>query len=297
MNTPAQVLDVLLELALSEDLGDGDRTAEWTVPSESRSRARVVAKASAVVAGLEVARKVFLRVDPALEVTPQVEEGEFVNSGTPLLEVVGSTRSILTAERTALNFLGRLSGIATLTRAFVRAAEGTRARITDTRKTTPGWRALEKGAVRWGGGTNHRMGLYDRVLVKENHAWAAGGVGPAAQIIYRRNEEALPVEIEVRTLEELDQLRGLPVDCILLDNFSTEHLREAVHRVGTWDEPRPELEASGNMSLARIPEVAATGVDWISVGALTHSAPVADFSLLLDGLAPLDLSSPPPETS
>jgi nicotinate-nucleotide pyrophosphorylase (carboxylating) len=297
MTSPTESLDLLIGLALSEDLGDGDRTAEWTVPAESRSRARVVAKSRAVVSGLAVARKVFLRVDPDLQVEVRAEDGDLVQPGTVLLDVVGPTRAILSGERTALNFLGRLSGVATLTRAFVDAAAGTQARITDTRKTTPGWRALEKGAVRAGGGSNHRMGLYDMVLVKENHAAAAGGVERAARIIHGKNTERLPVEIEVRTLEELDRLRGLPVDRILLDNFSTPDLSLAVVRVQGWDAPRPALEASGNMALARIPEVAATGVDWISVGALTHSAPVADFSLLLDEVPPLGSPVGSPEGS
>ena len=280
-----RALQGLVESGLAEDVGDGDRTTLWTVPAGTRSRAHVVAKESLMVAGLEAAVKVFRKVDPGLEVTLRAEEGERVERNRVVLEIHGSTRSLLTGERTALNFLGRLSGIATLTRSFVAAAEGTRARITDTRKTTPGWRELEKAAVRAGGGVNHRMGLYDMILVKENHIAAAGGVEAAVEAVARANLEGLPVEVEVRSLEELECLRGWPVDRVLLDNLSTSELQEAVGRVEKWPAPRPELEASGNMTLDRIPEVAATGVHWISVGALTHSAPVADFSLLVEGVA------------
>jgi nicotinate-nucleotide pyrophosphorylase (carboxylating) len=280
-----RALEALVEGGLAEDVGDGDRTSMWTVPASARSRAHVVAKEPLVVAGLEAAVRVFRKVDSGLEVTLRAAEGEKVEVGQVVLELHGFALSLLMAERTALNFLGRLSGIATLTRSFVTAAEGTRARITDTRKTTPGWRELEKAAVRAGGGVNHRMGLYDMVLVKENHIAAAGGIEAAVDAVGRANLEGLPVEVEVRSLEELERLRGWPVDRVLLDNFSTSELDEAVERVEKWPAPRPELEASGNMTLDRIPEVAATGVRWISVGALTHSAPVADFSLLVEGVA------------
>jgi nicotinate-nucleotide pyrophosphorylase (carboxylating) len=283
--TMERALEGLVERGLAEDVGDGDRTTVWTVPAGTRSRADVVAKEPLVVAGLEAAVAVFRKVDPGLQVTLRGAEGERVERGQVVLEVVGPARALLTAERTALNFLGRLSGIATLTRSFVMAAEGTRARITDTRKTTPGWRELEKAAVRAGGGVNHRMGLYDMVLVKENHIAAAGGIEAAVGAVERANREGLPVEVEVRSLGELERLRGWPVDRVLLDNFPTSALEEAVERVRGWPAPRPELEASGNMTLDRIPQVAGTGVHWISVGALTHSAPVADFSLLMEEVA------------
>lgn len=274
----------LVERGLAEDVGDGDRTTLWTVASGARSRATIVAQDSVVVAGMEVTSRVFYEVDPALEVTARVREGEEVERGQVVLELQGSARSVLTAERTALNFLGRLSGIATLTRSFVMAAKGTRAVITDTRKTTPGWRVLEKAAVRAGGGENHRMGLHDMVLVKENHIAAAGGIEAAVDAVRKANTQGLLVEVEVRSLDELARLRGLRVDRVLLDNFTTPTLQQAVERVRGWSEPRPGLEASGNMTLERIPAVAATGVRWISVGALTHSAPVADFSLLMEGV-------------
>jgi nicotinate-nucleotide pyrophosphorylase (carboxylating) len=281
-----RMLDALVRQALEEDVGDGDRTTAWTVPPGASCRARVVAKQDVVVSGLDAALEVFRQVDPRLRVLPRVEEGRHVRAGEVILEVEGPTASLLTGERTALNFLGRLSGVATLTRAFVEAVAGTGARIMDTRKTTPGWRRLEKAAVRAGGGENHRLGLWDMVLVKENHVAAAGGVEAAVDAVARANREGLPVEVEVRSLEELDRLRGRPVDRILLDNLSTSALREAADRVAAWPEPRPELEASGNMTLERVPGVASTGVQWISVGALTHSAPVADFSLLVEGAEP-----------
>jgi nicotinate-nucleotide pyrophosphorylase (carboxylating) len=279
-------LDDLVRRSLAEDLGDGDRTTCWTVPRGARSRAIVVARHPLVVAGLEPLVRVFRQADPELDVTPAVQEGDHVEAGRTVLEVQGPTAPLLTAERTALNFLGRLSGIATLTSAFVEAVEGTGARITDTRKTTPGLRPLEKAAVRAGGGANHRMGLHDMVLVKENHVAAAGGIRAALEAVHRQNLEGLPVEVEVRSLEELELLRGLPVDRALLDNLSTPLLQEAVRRVQAWPSPRPELEASGNMTLERVREVAETGVQWISVGALTHSAPVADFSLLVEEAGP-----------
>jgi len=274
----------LLEAAIEEDLGSqGDLTTAWTIGVEHRSRATVLAKESLVPAGITLAREVFLRIDRELDIDVRAADGHPVERGGILLTVAGRTHSILAAERIALNFLGRLSGVATLTAAFVREVEGTSARILDTRKTTPGWRHLEKWAVRVGGGANHRLGLYDMILLKENHVAAAGGVGEAARQIARSNSLGLPVEVEVVTPSEVEELRGLPVDRILLDNMSPEAMREAVARVGAWPLPRPELEASGNMTLQRVREVALTGVGWISVGALTHSARTADLSLLLEG--------------
>jgi nicotinate-nucleotide pyrophosphorylase (carboxylating) len=276
-----------LERFLREDVGDGDWTTEWTVSPGARARARIVAKAPGVVSGIRLAEAVFHLEDPALQLSTHVKDGDALVPGDLLLQVEGDARGILRAERTALNLLGRLSGIATLTRAFVEAAasEGGRARITDTRKTTPGWRVAEKTAVRHGGGWNHRMGLHDMILMKENHIEAAGGIPAALARVHAANARGLPVEIEVRSLEELELVRGAPgLDRVLLDNFSLDETREAVVRVRGWEGARPELEASGNMSLARVGAVSATGVDWISVGALTHSAPVADLSLLLDRL-------------
>lgn len=279
-------LDHLVEAALAEDVGDGDRTTLWTVPPGVRARATVVARQPMVVAGSDAFGEVFRQVAPTVEVLGLLSDGAAARPRDVVVRLEGPARGILTAERTALNFLGRLSGIATLTRSFVRAVEGTGARIVDTRKTTPGWRTLEKAAVRAGGGENHRMGLYDMVLVKENHIRAAGGLTKVLEALRRENEEGLAVEIEVEGIAQLDELAGAPVDRILLDNLTLDDLTRAVKRVRGWPEPRPLLEASGNMTLDRVGEVARVGVELISVGALTHSAPAADVSLLVEELLP-----------
>lgn len=277
--TRDEILDTVIRLALAEDVGSGDWTTLWTVDPAGRGSAVVVAKAPLVVAGSDVATRAFRAVDPALEVVTERADGVGVVPGDVILRVEGALRSILTAERTALNFLGRLSGIATLTRRFVEAVDGTRTRIVDTRKTTPGWRALEKDAVRAGGGMNHRMGLYDMVLIKENHIAAAGGAEEALALVDRHNRLGLPVEVEVTSLRELDQVLRRAPDRILLDNMSNRDMREAVRRVGLLGKSRPEIEASGNVTLETVRAVAEIGVDMISVGALTHSAPAADLSL------------------
>ncbi|MHB1192282.1 MAG: carboxylating nicotinate-nucleotide diphosphorylase [Longimicrobiales bacterium] len=269
----------LVQLALEEDLGDGDWTTQWTIPEAHRSRAVIVAKQPLVVAGTDCVRDVFRAVDPDLAVDIVVPDGQRVEAGTVLVRVEGRTRGLLVGERTALNFLGRLSGIATLTRRFVDAVAGTGVRILDTRKTTPGWRLLEKAAVRSGGGVNHRAGLHDMVLVKDNHADACGGVARAARAAIEANDQGLEVEVEVRTLEELEEVLPLRPDRILLDNMDPETLRAAVARVRRVGPQRPETEASGNVTLANVRAVAETGVDLISIGALTHSAPGADVSL------------------
>lgn len=272
----------LIQLALEEDVGDGDWTTLWTVPEKHRSRAVIVAKAPLVVAGGDCVRDVLRAVDPDVLVEMVVADGTRVQAGATLTTLEGRTRSILVGERTALNFLGRLSGVATLTRRFVDAVAGTDARIIDTRKTTPGWRLLEKAAVRVGGGQNHRLGLHDMVLVKDNHADACGGVAEAARAAMERNDRGLAVEVEVRTLEELEAVLPLAPNRILLDNMDPETLRRAVARVRGVGPPRPETEASGNVTLATVRGVAETGVDYISVGALTHSAPCADVSLRVE---------------
>jgi len=238
-----------------------------------------VAKSALVVAGLAPAVQVFRRVDPELRLEPRAVDGSRARPEDVVLAAEGRLQSILTAERTALNFLGRLSGVATLTRAFVEAVEGTSARVVDTRKTTPAWRHLEKDAVRAGGGFNHRMGLHDMVLVKDNHEAAAGGIEAAIKAVRRANDLDLPVEVEVGDLDQLAVALRLGVERILLDNMSLSVLREAVARAHALGENRPELEASGNVTLQTVRAVAETGVDLISVGALTHSAPIADFSL------------------
>jgi nicotinate-nucleotide pyrophosphorylase (carboxylating) len=275
--------EALLHAALEEDIGDGDWTSLLTVGESDLASAAIVAREDLVLAGLPLVKMAFLSVDPLLEVDADTHDGAQVATGSSVFRVRGSARSILTAERTALNFLGRLSGIATLTSRFVDQVAGTGAKIVDTRKTTPGWRHLEKWAVRMGGGVNHRMGLYDMVLVKDNHIAAAGGIGAAAKRVLVENARGLPMEIEIEVArpEEVEELRGLEIDRILLDNMDDHNLRESVRRVASWPEPRPTLEASGNMTLERVRSVAETGVDWISVGALTHSARTVDFSLSL----------------
>lgn len=272
-------LETLVRLALAEDVGPGDWSTEWTVERGRPGRANVVAKADIVIAGVAAAAAVFAAVDSALVVEAVREDSMEAGFGEVVLEVTGPTAGILTAERTALNFLGHLSGIATLTRAYVEAICGTGARLVDTRKTTPGWRQLEKGAVRAGGGFNHRMGLYDMVMIKENHSAAAGGITAAVTRLRARNEQRLPIEVEVGRLEDLEEALGLGVERILLDNMDHQSLRLAVERTHQLGSGRPELEASGNVTLAGIRDVAETGVDLVSVGALTHSAPVADLSL------------------
>jgi len=275
----AEGLEQLITLALKEDVGAGDWTTLWTVPQETVGSATIVAKEALVVAGTDPCTRVFNRVDPGLTVEVAAADGVEVVEGTPVLRIRGSLRSILTGERVALNFLGRLSGIATITRRFVKAVAGTGAQVLDTRKTTPGWRLLEKSAVLAGGGRNHRVGLHDMVLVKDNHIVAAGGIRRAVEGVRRANRAGVPVEVEVGTLEELEEALLLGVQRILLDNMRLETMREAVARTRALGRNRPLLEASGNMTLGRVRAVAETGVDFISVGALTHSAPSADLSL------------------
>lgn len=280
MTLPPEALD-LVAAALAEDVGPGDWTTLWTVPAGRRVRARIVAKAPGVVAGTTVAVEAFRRVDPALGVEVLVGDGQPVERGSVVVRLDGEARSVLTGERVALNFLQRLSGVATTTRGFVEAVRGTTARILDTRKTTPGMRALEKAAVRAGGGENHRFGLHDMILVKENHIAAAGGIPAAVAAVRRENARGLAVEVEVTDQEELRQALDAGVDRVLLDNMTIEQLRAAValtraHGGGV------ETEASGGVSLSSVREVAETGVDFISVGALTHSAPALDLSLLID---------------
>lgn len=269
----------LVRLALEEDVGDGDVTTLWTVAADRRSEAVIVAKQELVVAGIDCVREVYRAVDPELSVDLAAGDGSHVRSGHVLVRLRGATRSLLVGERAALNFLGRLSGVATLTRRFVDAVSGTGARMIDTRKTTPGWRLLEKAAVRAGGGANHRIGLWDMVLVKDNHIDACGGVAEAARAALEHNDRGLEIEVEVRTLEELDAVLPLGVDRVLLDNMPPELLRRAVDRVHAHGPGRPLLEASGNVTLETVRAVAETGVDFVSAGALTHSAPAADVSL------------------
>jgi nicotinate-nucleotide pyrophosphorylase (carboxylating) len=269
----------LIDRALQEDLGDGDLTTAAVVPDGARARARIEQKAPGVPAGLQVAEKVFERVDPELRWHPHARDGEWSEGGL-LAEVAGRAASILAAERVALNFLGRLSGIATSTAGYVQAVQGTGARVLDTRKTTPGLRALEKEAVRAGGGVSHRDGLFDAILVKENHAALAGGVAEAARRALAGAPAGVTVEVECATIADVSAALEAGVPRLLLDNMSLEELRRAVELAGG----RAELEASGGITLDSVRAVAETGVDYISIGALTHSAPALDVSLLLDPL-------------
>lgn len=274
-----QQIEKLIDLALSEDIGTGDVTSQYFVPADAKSRAFVLVKGDGVIAGLDVAQRVFNKVDEALQVRQLISEGERVVHGARVMEIVGSSRSVLTAERTALNFLQRLSGVATKTAEFVAKVKGTPAQVLDTRKTTPGWRLLEKMAVKAGGGANHRMGLYDRAMVKDNHLVAEGDVAELQRAIFRLKEERPGVEIELE-VDRLDQLEAFlklqGVDYILLDNMLNDDLRKAVKMRG---HKGPKLEASGGVNLDTINEIARTGVEFISVGALTHSAVAMDISL------------------
>lgn len=265
-----------IRAALDEDLGSGDVTSLATVPEGARGVATITQKAPGVVFGLDVAEQVFLALDPALSITRLGGEAVWRESG-PVLRVEGSTRAILGAERTALNLLQRLSGIATLTARYVRAVEGTGVKILDTRKTTPGLRALEKAAVRAGGGHSHRAGLFDMVLIKDNHAAAAGGVGAAVRAA-RAAYPDLPLEVECRTEAEVAEALEAGAPRILLDNLDRDRLVAAVAQVAG----RATLEASGGITLETVRAHAVAGLDWISVGALTHSAPALDLSLILE---------------
>lgn len=279
MSTLEDNIETLVRLALAEDLGErGDVTSEVAIPAESTLCGQIVTKAEGVIAGLPVIETVYRHVDPSVVVTAKVTEGSAVARGVVVCEVRGSARSILTGERVALNFLQRLSGVATLTAKYVQAVAGTRAVILDTRKTTPGWRLLEKYAVRMGGGQNHRMGLYDAVMVKDNHIAAGGGITPTVNHVKSHpKSKDLPLIVEVETLAQLREALSLPVDRILLDNMDEATMREAAAMAAG----HVPLEASGNMTLDRVGAVAATGVDFISVGALTHSAPAFDLSMRL----------------
>jgi nicotinate-nucleotide pyrophosphorylase (carboxylating) len=271
-------LERLVRAALEEDVDGGDLTTQSTVPAGARARARITQKAPGVVYGLEAAAAAFHLLDPAARIDRLAAEGQWRDGG-PVLDVEGSAAALLSAERTALNLLQRLSGVATLTARHVEAVAGTSARVLDTRKTTPGLRALEKEAVVAGGGVNHRFGLFDAILIKENHAAMAGGVGAAVRKA-RAAYPDVPLEVECRTLEDVDEALEAGARRLLLDNMGPELLRAAVQRV----DHRAELEASGNVDLTTIRGIAETGVDFISVGALTHSAPSLDLSLILEPL-------------
>jgi len=274
----------LVEAALAEDLGAGDRTSEWSVPEGASGRARIAGREEGVLAGSAMAERTFRTLAPGAEVAWGVRDGGEVAAGGTVARIEGPLRALLAAERTALNFLGRLSGIATLTSRFVAAVEGTGCRITDTRKTTPGWRRLEKAATAAGGAVNHRMGLDDMVLLKENHLRAAGGVTAALEAVLPRAREAgLAVEVEVTDRSDLEAALAAAPERILLDNMDPAGLRRSVERArDVPSDERPLLEASGGVTLESVRTVAETGVDLISVGALTHSAPALDLTMLVE---------------
>jgi nicotinate-nucleotide pyrophosphorylase (carboxylating) len=262
--------------ALAEDLGWGDITTEATVDERLKARGQIIAKCECVIAGLDVAAETFRQLDPSASFTVLMPDGSRCTHGDVVAEVRGSAASLLTAERTALNVLQRMTGIATMTRRFVDAAAG-RITVLDTRKTTPSLRALEKYAVRAGGGTNHRTGLDDGILIKDNHIRLAGGVRTAMERMKAAGQE-MPIEIEAQSLAQVDEALAAGANVILLDNLTTDDIREAVRRING----RAQTEISGGVTLDRIPELAATGANYVSVGALTHSAPAIDLSLEIE---------------
>jgi nicotinate-nucleotide pyrophosphorylase (carboxylating) len=266
----------IVRRALAEDVGAGDITTEATVDPLQQGLGVFLAKADCIVAGLDVAFEAFRQLEPGVRIATRRSDGDRCGAGDVIAEVAGLTRTLLVGERTALNFLQRLSGVATLARRFVEASGG-RITVLDTRKTTPTLRALEKYAVRVGGATNHRVGLYDAILIKDNHIRLAGGVGNAVDRA-RAARPGLPIEIEAQTLQEVDAALGAGADTVLVDNMSVADIREAVARA----HGRAKVEISGGVTLDRMPELAATGADFVSVGALTHSAPAVDISFEIE---------------
>lgn len=272
-----QSVDAIIDLAFAEDIGIGDITTESTVPPLRKGKGSLVAKSSGVIAGLSVADRTFKRFDNSLTFEPIVTDGEAVKAGDCIATVKGNAKSILIVERTVLNFLQRLSGVATLTSEYVAAVSDYDVRIVDTRKTTPGWRSLQKYAVRVGGGHNHRFGLYDGVLIKDNHIVAADGIYNAVKRARLAAPHTVKIEVEVETIEQVNEALEAKADILLLDNMSPSTMTEAVKIV----DKRALTEASGGITLDQVQAVAATGVDLISVGALTHSAMPMDISLNL----------------
>jgi nicotinate-nucleotide pyrophosphorylase (carboxylating) len=277
---PDILIEPVVRMALAEDLGRaGDVTARACIPEGARMRAVFAARKAGVLAGIDCVRLAVLAMDPGASIDLKLRDGDAIGAGAVLGEVEADARAFLAAERTALNLLGRLCGIATLTRAYVEAVAGTKARIADTRKTTPGLRALEKHAVLCGGGVNHRFGLDDAILIKDNHVAVCGGVGEAVRRARASVGHLMKVEVEVDGLDQLDEALAAGPDVIMLDNFTLPMLREAVDRAKASSFGRPVLEASGGVTLETVRGIAETGVDVISVGALTHSAPALDVGL------------------
>ena len=272
---PDAIVREIVARALAEDVGSGDITTLATVDEAARSQAEIVAKEKGLIAGLSVARATFRALDPEVSFQADSSDGQRVIEGQAVASLAGRTRAILTAERVALNFLQRMSGIATLTARYVSAVEGTKARICDTRKTAPGLRVLDKYAVRMGGGWNHRTGLFDGVLVKDNHIRVAGGIAEAVRRARASSHHLVRIEVEAQSLQQVEEAIAAGVDVIMLDNFQPADMARAVELIGG----RCEVEASGGITLETVRTVAECGVDYISVGALTHSAPALDLSL------------------
>jgi nicotinate-nucleotide pyrophosphorylase (carboxylating) len=276
LSLPRYLVEQAVATALEEDLGGvGDITTNAIIPPDAQGDASIIVRKPGVIAGLDLAAASFKSLDPDVRFTRIVEDGSKVEAGATIARIAGKTRALLTGERTALNFFGRLSGIATLTAGYVAAVEGTHAKIVETRKTTPGLRALENYAVRCGGGTNHRFGLYDAVLVKDNHIAAAGGLAEALNAVRTAVGHLVKIEVEVDTLDQLENVLRFPIDAVLLDNMDAGTLKRAIALV----KGRVITEASGGVTLESVREIAKTGVDLISVGALTHSARSLDSSL------------------
>lgn len=272
---PDRSITKLIEQALSEDIGNGDVTSEAVIPVDAIATAEIKAKQELVLAGIDVAGEVFHFLDPGVKFGPLVKDGDRIQSGTVLARVSGRTRVLLAGERVALNLLQHLSGIATQTAQYLERVKSTKAQILDTRKTLPGLRALEKYAVRTGGGKNHRFGLYDGILIKDNHVAAAGSITKAAELARRNAHHLLKIEVETKTLDEVREVLTTKADIIMLDNMPLDMMREAVKLIAG----RALVEASGNVALDTVRNIAETGVDFISVGAITHSAPAVDISM------------------
>jgi len=275
MHTISQLID----MALAEDIGPGDITTDHLIDPDQEGSGHIVAKEPAVLAGLQIAREVFHKLDPSVRVVSVFEDGDRVAVGTEILSVKGTLRALLTGERTALNFLQRLSGIATHVRTFADAVAGSSARLVDTRKTTPGWRVLEKYAVRVGGAHNHRTGLYDGVLIKDNHIAACGGIRKAVDRLRNETSHLVKIEVETTDLDEVKEALEAGAEIIMLDNMAVPLIREAVSLIAG----RALVEVSGNVTLESVRALADTGADIISAGALTHSAPNVDLSMRIAG--------------
>lgn len=273
------IVQKIIREALEEDSGSGDVTTAGILSGEESGIAHAVAKAEMIVAGIDVFKDAFLCSDPDIRFNQSTVDGQEASAGDILVEISGNLANILTAERVALNLLQRMCGIATLTRKFVDSVRGTGARILDTRKTVPGLRILDKYAVRIGGGFNHRIGLYDGILIKDNHIEAAGGIAPAVEKIRKSAPYTLKIEVETRNLQEVKEALSAGVEIIMLDNMAPEDMKKAVETI----RGRALIEASGNVSLGTVKDIAACGVNYISVGALTHSVTAADISLLVKG--------------